>query len=106
MFPHSGQELAMRKVCIGSTHDTAAYTKSDSTGDSTRPWVESDVCDRNATIFFPKAYLSNLHDNKNEQICASVSLLKWSNYYNMPACRDRCAEGYCQDTQLEMLGKQ
>jgi len=31
-------------------------TKSDSTGDNTGPWVECGVCDRNATIFFQKAY--------------------------------------------------
>jgi len=50
------------------------YTETDLIGDGTGPWAESDVGDRNDTIFFHKAYLSSLHDNKNGQIRASYAL--------------------------------
>jgi len=65
----------MRKVhraYLGFTRiwHCGVYTKTDSTGESTRQWEESDICrlTANATIFFQKAYLSSLQV-KNGQIC-------------------------------------
>ena len=53
-------------------------TKTDSTGNSSRPWVESDVCRLTAKCnnILSKAYLNSLQGNKNGQICAPSALLK------------------------------
>jgi len=38
--------------CRSCNTETAAYTKSDSSRNSTGPWAEFDVCERKATRFF------------------------------------------------------
>jgi len=52
MFLHNGHAKIAYRLHVD---DTVVYTKSDSTRESIKLWAESDVCDRNATVFFQKA---------------------------------------------------
>jgi len=81
-FPGTDDTRRAYRLYIGSMHSnlTLAYIQTDLTEDSTEPWAESDIDDKNAIILF-KTHIAAVYmiTKMGGQICASFALLKDKN---------------------------